>query len=162
MVIEEKLFQFKAPEKKRERRKNKMTYRFCLKTCFNFLNGRSDYTMKMLRHVYRAITLAIFLAIFIAICVRPGSADFYHDVMACQIICTDQTVALGGKLSRVDILYPGTPQQGIFMSVTLFPPFTHYETDGKTYLRIYPDAPIGLSDPPYEIKVVTFKTILDW
>jgi len=48
------------------------------------------------------------------------------------------------------------------MDVTPLALFTHYETDGQTYLRIYPDESIELPDPPYVIKVVTFKTILDW
>jgi hypothetical protein len=118
--------------------------------------------VEMPRDICHAIPFVILLSIILATFTNIAFADFYHYTATCQIVCTDQNVALGGELSSATISYSGTPQPNIFMNVSLFYPFTHYVTDGETYLRIYTDTPIVLPSPPYEVKVVTFKTILNW
>jgi len=115
--------------------------------------------MKMLQHVYRAIPLTILFAIILAISVRPTYAGAFHYRCAIIVDCDQNHVLC---LSRIDILYPGTPEPGIFTDITIFEPFTYYETDGETYLYIFPSEPIDLSGPPRRINVVTFETILDW
>jgi len=127
--------------------------------------------MKMLRYISCATVLTIFLAIYIT----PASAKIDHWEECIEVFdpetewdeiiksCAEFDVE---RLSRIDILYPGTPQPGIFTDITLFPTFTSYTTDGETYIHIYPSQPINLTylattDPGYK-QIVTFKTILDW
>lgn len=113
----------------------------------------------MHHNVYHAIPLAISLATILAISIRPTYAGAWHIRCAIIVDCDQNHVLC---LSRIDILYPGTPEPGIFTDVSIFEPFTYYETDGETYLYIFPSEPINLSGPPRRINVVTFETILDW
>ena len=111
--------------------------------------------MKMLPYIHRAIPLAIFLATLLVLYVEPASAYLWHD-SACNLWLRVPNNGVE-VVYRVDILYPGTPQLGIFMNVGLYAPFTYYETDGESYLYIYPSEPVGFST-----RIVTFETILDW
>jgi len=104
--------------------------------------------------------LSIVLVILLVVHIQSVFASVEH-VYPCKFVINkgaEVSAPPNVCIGRVDILYPGIPEPGIFTDITIFEPFTHYETDGETYIYIYADEPPSLADMP----VVTFKTILDW
>lgn len=116
--------------------------------------------MKIFRHIHSAFVLAIVLAATLAICVNPAFAWVYH--LKCHYVWDPSQNIRPPVVSRIDILYPGTPAPGIFTDVTIFPPFTHYETDGESYLYVFQSEPVDYTSYQGYVRVVTFSTILDF
>ena len=109
------------------------------------------------------ILSAVFIAAFATI---PADAGVWHGRTCNVYIKPTQNVYPPDLccIDRIDILYPGEPEPGVFTDITLFPPFTSYETDGESYLYVFPSEPIATKGDtlPDFMPMTTFSTVLDW
>lgn len=117
--------------------------------------------MKARRNISQVISIIFLLGILSF--VGSAGGGIYHtfsgpDYCEWGIDCSQNHV---GNVAYVDILYSGTPEPGIISDVVLFPPFNYYETDGESYIRVFPNEPIDLTGPPRKIPMVTFSTTAD-
>jgi hypothetical protein len=128
--------------------------------CREHLSTNGERRKKLKKKAFPIVILSIVLVILLVVHIQSVFGAVIH-IYPCKFAISKNAEIPAPPdccISRVDILYPGTPEPGIFTNVTIFWPFTNYETDGETYIHIYADKPPSLAD----MLVVTFKTILDW
>lgn len=106
------------------------------------------------------VKVVMVLCLFLAAPIRAELVIYWLDDVGIVIGTTDECVKVS-CVTRIDMLYQGTPEPGIFSDISLYPPFDSFETDGQSYLSVYASQPLCLPEPPFTIPTARCMTVLD-